>query len=62
MCSNIDPWLTLTYLTSRSNFHPNAFKWGKYWSPINILNIVFSETTKPIELKFYMETPWVEGS
>ena len=27
VCSNDDPRLTLTYLTSRSNLHPNAFKW-----------------------------------
>ena len=27
VCSNDDPKLTLTYLTSRSNLHPNAFKW-----------------------------------
>ena len=27
VCSNDDPKLTLTYLTSRSNFLPNAFKW-----------------------------------
>ena len=26
MCSNYDPKLTLTYLTSRSNLLPNAFK------------------------------------
>ena len=26
VCSNDDPKLTLTYLTSRSNFLPNAFK------------------------------------
>ena len=26
-CSNDDPMLTLTYLTSRSNLLPNAFKW-----------------------------------
>ena len=27
VCSNDDPRLTLTYLTSRSNLLPNAFKW-----------------------------------
>ena len=27
VCSNDDPKLTLTYLTSKSNFLPNAFKW-----------------------------------
>ena len=27
VCSNNDPWLTLTYLTSKSNLLPNAFKW-----------------------------------
>ena len=27
VCSNDDPRLTLTYLTSRSNLFPNAFIW-----------------------------------
>ena len=27
VCSNNDPMLTLTYLTSRSNLLPNAFEW-----------------------------------
>ena len=27
VCSNDDPKLTLTYLMSRSNLLPNAFKW-----------------------------------
>ena len=27
VCSNDDPRLTFNYLTSRSNFHTNAFKW-----------------------------------
>ena len=27
VCSNDDPRLTLTYLMSRSNLLPNAFKW-----------------------------------
>ena len=26
--------------------------------PLTYLNIVFSETTKPIELKFHMTTPY----
>ena len=30
VCSNDDPRLTLTYLTSRSNLLPNAFKWEKF--------------------------------
>ena len=30
VCSNDDPRLTLTYLTSRSNLLPNAFKWGNF--------------------------------
>ena len=29
-CSNDDPRLTLTYLTSRSNLFPNAFKWENF--------------------------------
>ena len=30
VCSNDDPRLTLTYLTSRSNLPPNAFKWENF--------------------------------
>ena len=33
--SNDDSWLTLTYLTSRSNLLPNAFKFE------NILKLIF---------------------
>ena len=42
MCSNDDPRLTLTYLTSRSNLLPNTFNWEffekliffeKLWKP-----------------------------
>ena len=28
------------------------------WSPINTLNILSSVTNRPIELKFYMKTPY----
>ena len=31
VCSNDDPRLTLTYLTSRSNLFPNAFKWDFFF-------------------------------
>ena len=27
VCSNDDPWLTLTYFTARSNLVPYAFVW-----------------------------------
>ena len=30
VCSNDDPRLTMTYLTSRSNLLPNAFKWEMF--------------------------------
>ena len=30
VCSNDDPKFTLTYLSSRSNFLPNAFKWDYF--------------------------------
>ena len=30
VCSNYDPRLTLTYLMSRSNLLPNAFKWENF--------------------------------
>ena len=29
ICSNDDPWLTLTYFTARSNLVPYAFVWEK---------------------------------
>ena len=29
VCLNDDPWLTLTYFTTRSNLVPYAFVWGK---------------------------------
>ena len=29
VCSNVDPRLTLTYFTARSNLVPYAFIWGK---------------------------------
>ena len=31
VCSNDDLRLTLTYLMSRSNLHPNAFKWENFY-------------------------------
>ena len=31
MCSNDDSRLTLTYLTSKSNLLPNAFKWDFFF-------------------------------
>ena len=37
VCSNDDPRLTLTYLTSRSNLLPNAFKW-KFFEKLIFLN------------------------
>ena len=39
MCSNDDPKLTLTYLTSRSNMLPNAFK-CEMFSKADSLNTV----------------------
>ena len=39
VCSNDDPKLTLTYLTSRSNFLPNVFKW-KFFLKVEFLNTV----------------------
>ena len=38
VCSNNDPRLTLTYLTSRSNWLPNAFKWDFF--KVDFLNTV----------------------
>ena len=42
VCSNNDRRLTLTYLTSRSNLLPNAFKWE------NFRKVVFLKTVKAL--------------
>ena len=34
VCSNNDPRLTLTYLTSRSNLLPNACKWEFFFEKL----------------------------
>ena len=39
VCSNDDTKLTLTYLTSRSNLLPNAFKW-EIFGKVEFLNTV----------------------
>ena len=33
-CSNDDPRLTFDLFTAKSNLHPHAFVWGKYWKVI----------------------------
>ena len=38
--SNDIPMLTLTYLTSRSNLLPNAFKWDFVFEKFDFLNII----------------------
>ena len=41
----------------RSRLTFGVFSQGRsYWSSINVLNIVFSETIRPIELKFHLKT------
>ena len=40
VCSNDDPRLTLTYLTSRSNLLPNAFKWDFFFEKVIFLKTV----------------------
>ena len=38
---------------------PVTFSQGSsYWSPINILKLIFSETIRQIELNLYMKTPY----
>ena len=39
VCSNDDPRVTLTYLTSRSSLLPNAFEWEIFWK-VDFLNTV----------------------
>ena len=45
ICSNDDPWLTLTYFTARSNLVPYAFVWEKSKT------MDFSETIVVYDLK-----------
>ena len=47
-----DPRLTLTYLTSRSNLLPNAFKW-EFFLTVDCLNTV---EAKVIILTLYVKT------
>ena len=44
VCSNDDPMLIFTYLTSRSNLLPIAFKW------VSFLNVDFLILLKPKSL------------
>ena len=46
VCSNYDPKLTLTYLTSRSNLLPNAYKKGAQWLSGRVLD------SRPRDRKF----------
>ena len=39
VCSNDDPRVTLTYLTSRSSLLPNAFEW-EIFCKVDFLNTV----------------------
>ena len=45
LCSNVDPGLTLTYFTARSNLVPYAFVWEK------VKQWIFSETIVAYDLK-----------
>ena len=45
VCSNDDPWLTLTYITARSNLVPYAFVWE------NGKTMNFAETIVIYDLK-----------
>ena len=51
VCSNDDPKMTLTYLTSRSNLLPNAFEWEMFWK-VDYLN---TAETKVIILTYYVQ-------
>ena len=48
VCSNDDPKLTFTYLTSRSNLLSNACKWDFFFLKVDFLNTV--------EAKFVFKT------
>ena len=45
ICSNDDPWMTLTYFTARSNLVPYAFVWEKGKT------MDFSETIAVLDIK-----------
>ena len=46
VCSNDDPKLTLTYLTSRSKLLPDAFKWD-FFLKNDLLNTVEAKVIIP---------------
>ena len=47
VCSNDNPWLTLTYFTARSALLPNAFIWENAY----ILNFIETVEVDMYELK-----------
>ena len=51
VCSNDDPRLTLTYLMSRSNLLPNAFKWD-FFLKVDFFNTI---EAKVITLTLYVK-------
>ena len=51
VCSNGEPKLTLTYLMSRSNLLPNAFKWDFFWK----FHFLKTVEAKVIILTWYVE-------
>ena len=52
VCSNDDPRVTLTYLTSRSSLFPDAFEWEIFWK-VDFLNTV---EAKVIILTWYVQS------
>ena len=71
VCSNDDTGKTLTYFTARLNEYMKLYEYQRSGSFIDIgpnhsdsifLNFFSSMTTWPIEAKFYVESPWDEGT
>ena len=54
LCSNDDPWLTLTYFTARSNFVTWAFPLEK------VKTVDFSETIAASDLKVDRNRQFIE--
>ena len=61
VCSNYDPKLTLTYLTSRSNLLPNAIKW-EFFSEIYFLMLLKRKSLFSLDMLNLMTgAQWLSG-
>ena len=53
--------MAINKISSKGQGWPLTFQLSSsYWSPINILKIIFSQTIGPNELKFHVKTPYAK--